>query len=195
MTYEIELKAHVKADDVDRVRKALLDVPTSEYHGINSKFDIYWSKTDDGEPLFRTRREITSDGPHVLFTAKPAKSKDRLGIEENKELEYVSPDNQWDDILQFYSGIGLQVCRLKWKKGFDYTFTIDGFRIHAELLDVRYLGWFIEMEICLETLEGVDKAAADGALRKALALVGVSEDALEPTGYNKMLKAVGHDKG
>ncbi len=195
MAYEIELKARLKAEDVDRVKKALLDIPTAKYHGLNNKFDIYWSQTEDGEPLFRTRREITEDGPHVLFTAKPSKSKDSIGIEENKELEYVAPDKQWDSILEFYSGIGLQICRLKWKKGFDFTFMIDGFEIHAELLDVRYLGWFLEMEICLESLDGVDKELADGALRKALALVDVSEDAIEPTGYNKMLIAVGHDKG
>ncbi len=195
MAYEIELKARVKDDDIDRVRKALIDIPGASYHGINNKFDMYWSQTDDGEPLFRTRREITEKGPHVLFTAKPMKTKDGLGIEENKELEFTASDDQWDKILQFYSGIGLQVCRLKWKKGYDYMFCIDGFDIHAELLDVRFLGWFLEMEICLDTLEGVDKEAADKALRKALALVDISEEAIEPTGYNKMLMAIGHDKG
>ncbi len=195
MAYEIELKAHVKAEEVDRVKKALLEIPDAQYHGINNKFDIYWSQTEEGEPLLRTRREITEEGPHVLFTAKPSKTKDGLGIEENKELEYLASDKEWDRILEFYSGIGLQICRLKWKKGYDFTFKVEGFDIHAELLDVRFLGWFLEMEICLDSLEGVDKEAADNALRKALAMVDLSEEAIEPTGYNKLLMAVGHDKG
>ncbi len=195
MAYEIELKAHVKAEELERVKSALMGIPGSEYHGQNTKFDIYWSTTDDGEPVFRTRRELTEDGPNVLFTAKPVKKKDMDGTEENEELEYSVPDAQWDDILQFYSGIGLQICRLKWKKGFDYRFALDGFNIHAELLNVRFLGWFIEMEICLDTLEGVDREAAYAALHNALAITGVPESEIEPIGYNKLLKAIGHEKG
>ena len=195
MSYEIELKARIAADDLDRLKDSLLSVPGMRYIGPTDKFDIYWSKTDDGDPLFRTRRQLTTKGPEVLFTAKPSKTKTVDGTEENQELEFYSPDRQWDNILTFFSGIGLQVCRLKWKKGFEYYVNVDGFNIHAELLDIRFLGWFLELEICFDSLDGVDKDAAERALRKLLSQVNVPESAIEPTGYNKMLIAIGHDKG
>ena len=195
MSYEIELKARIAADDLDRLKDSLLSVPGMRYIGPTDKFDIYWSKTDDGEPLFRTRRQLTTKGPEVLFTAKPSKTKTADGTEENQELEFYSPDRQWDNILTFFSGIGLQVCRLKWKKGTGYLVEMDGFCIHVEILDVRFLGWFLEMEICPRTLEGFDIDAADRALRHVLSIAGLSEDAVESRGYNRMLKAMGHDRG
>ena len=195
MAYEIELKARVEDSQLDDVREALLSIPGVKQQGQTSKFDMYWSSTEDGDPIFRTRREMRSEGPRVLFTAKPSKKKKENGTEENLELEFESADSQWDSILTFCSGIGLQVCRLKWKKGTGYLVEMDGFHIHVELLDVRFLGWFIEMEICPKNLEGFDTMAADKALRHLLCLIGISEDAVESRGYNRMLKAIGHDRG
>lgn len=195
MAYEIELKAHVSSEVLDSVRKALEQYPGSEYLGETSKFDMYWSQTDDGDPLFRTRREMTKDGPLVLFTAKPSKIKTEKGTEENQEFEFVAPDGEWDRILTFCSGMGLQVCRLKWKKGSGYMISCDGFPIHAELLDVKYLGWFLEMEICPESLEGFDMQAADRALRKVLSQMGIDESQVEGRGYNRMLRLIGREKG
>ncbi len=194
MSYEIELKAHVVPEDVGRVRDCLLSSGAG-YIGPTDKFDIYWAKTSDGEPVFRTRRQLTVQGPEVLFTAKPSKTKSEKGTENNQELEFVTPDKQWDNVLTFCSGIGLQVCRLKWKKGFEYTVDIDGFTIHAELLDVRYLGWFLELEICVDDIAAVDSEAADKALRKLLSICGIPEDAVEGRGYNRMLRDVGKEKG
>jgi adenylate cyclase class IV len=194
MSYEIELKAHVVPEDVGRVKDCLLSAG-AEYIGPTDKFDIYWAKSPDGEPVFRTRRQLTSHGPEVLFTAKPSKTKSEKGTEENQELEFCTPDKQWDNVLTFCSGIGLQVCRLKWKKGFEYYVDVDGFTIHAELLDVRYLGWFLELEICVDDIASVDAGAADGALRKLLAIAGIPEDAVEGRGYNKLLRDVGKEKG
>ena len=194
MSYEIELKAHVVPEDVGRVRDCLLSAGAG-YIGPTDKFDIYWAKTSDGEPVFRTRRQLTVQGPEVLFTAKPSKTKSEKGTENNQELEFVTPDKQWDNVLTFCSGIGLQVCRLKWKKGFEYTVDIDGFTIHAELLDVRYLGWFLELEICVDDIAAVDAESADKALRKLLSICGIPEDAVEGRGYNRMLRDVGKEKG
>ena len=195
MAYEIELKAHLEESELDRVIDALLGIPGTKALGHVNKFDMYWSSTEDGDPVFRTRREMTADGPRVLFTAKPSKSRNEKGTEENQELEFEASDTQWDDVLTFCSGIGLQVCRLKWKKGTGYILDMDGYRIHVEILDVRFLGWFIEMEICPKSLEGFDFDAAEAALWHVLETVGVSSDAVEHRGYNRMLKAIGHDRG
>lgn len=194
MAYEIELKAHVREEEVESVKNALLKLPDVTYNGVTGKFDMYWSHTDNGEPLFRTRREMTQKGPSVIFTAKPHKTKTEKGTEENQEFEFSVPDSKWGDILNFCSGIGLQVCRLKWKNGHDFTLRRNGFDVHAELIEVRYLGWFLEIEICVESMEGVD-TAADMTLRDILSLAGLSEDRVESRGYNRMLKAIGHEKG
>ena len=71
----------------------------------------------------------------------------------------------------------------------------DGFDIHIELLDIRFLGWYLEMEICPESLENFDFEAADRTLRKVLSLTGISEDAVEARGYNKMLREIGKERG
>ena len=84
MAYEIELKAHVAAEQVPDVKVRLMAVPGIRYIGETDKFDIYWSKTPDGEPVFRTRRQMTSEGPDDLFTAKPHKKKSAKGNVENK---------------------------------------------------------------------------------------------------------------
>ena len=195
MAYEIELKAHVRESELDSVIEKLLGIPGTKALGHTSKFDIYWSKTEDGDPLFRTRREMTDDGPRILFTAKPSKKRKEDGTEENQELEFLVPDSQWDDVMNFCNGLSLQVCRLKWKKGTGYQVQMDGFSIHVELLDVRYIGWFIEMEICPQTLDGFDMDAAELTLRNLLSFVGLSADDIEHLGYNKLLKAIGHDRG
>ena len=195
MGYEIELKAHVREDQLDAVKSAISALPEVRSFGPINKFDMYWSQTEDGDPLFRTRREATAEGSHVLFTAKPNKTRTPDGTEENQELEFTAPDSQWDNILTFCSGLGLQVCRLKWKKGSHYHVLFDGYDIHVELLDVKYLDWFIEMEICPPSLEGFDIENAHRVLRRLLSELGISEDAIEHVGYNKLLKAIGHDKG
>ena len=195
MGYEIELKAHVREDQLDAVKSAISALPEVRSFGPINKFDMYWSQTEDGDPLFRTRREASAEGSHVLFTAKPNKTRTPDGTEENQELEFTAPDSQWDNILTFCSGLGLQVCRLKWKKGSHYHVLFDGYDIHVELLDVKYLGWFIEMEICPASLDGFDVENAHEVLRRLLSVLSISEDAIEHLGYNKLLKAIGHDKG
>ncbi len=195
MSIETEIKAHVNDDILEDVKAKLCNLTFCETLGEISKFDVYWALTEDGDPMFRTRKELDSGKPRVLFTAKPHKEKNSRGTENNEELEFETPYNQWDSILTFLSGIGFQVCRLKWKKGWHYNIEHNGFHIHAELLNVKYLGWFLEMEICSNKEDNLDVKEEDRALRDILSFVGISEDCVEGTGYNKMLKAIGHDKG
>lgn len=194
MSIETEIKAHVDESMVEEVKARLLSLEPCIEHGSISKFDLYWSTTEDGDPVFRTRREMDAGKPRVLFTAKPHKTKSQGGTESNEELEFSVSDRQWDDVLRFVDGIGYKICRVKWKNGWHCTLVHDGFEIHAELLNVKYLGWFLEMEICSDD-DGIDFAAADKALREVLSIAGVDEEAIEPTGYNRMLKAIGHDRG
>lgn len=195
MSFEVELKAHVKEEELQSVQNALM----SQYSAkgtLVDKYDVYWSHTPDGDPLLRTRRENSTDDGHiVLFTAKPNKFKTENGTERNMEFEFSSTDDQWENIQTFFKGIGLKECRIKWKKGYSYHIKENGFDIHAELLNVKYLGWFLEMEICPSSMDDFDVNAADKALRQVLLNVGLKESDVESRGYNRMLKELGHEKG
>lgn len=193
MSLETELKAHVSEGMVDSIKTKLLSLPSCVDHGEISKFDVYWSDSEDGNPLFRTRKETCNGKTDVLFTAKPSKSKTKEGTEHNVELEFEAKGEDWERILQFVRGVGCKVCRVKWKKGWHCTIQKNGYEIHAELLNVRYLGWFLEMEICTE--DELDFDSANTALHQMLDFVGLDYSAIEPLGYNKMLRAIGHAQG
>ena len=193
MSLETEIKAHVHEGMVDSIKTKLLALPSCVDHGDISKFDVYWSDSEEGDPVFRTRKETCNGKTDVLFTAKPSKTKTKEGTEKNVELEFQAQGDQWENVLQFVRGIGCKVCRVKWKKGWHCTLKHNDFEIHAELLNVRYLGWFLEMEICTE--EELDFASAEQTLHEMLDYVGLDRASIEPLGYNKMLRALGHARG
>ena len=194
MGFEVEIKAHVSEDNVPLIRSFFDNNKEASFCGCTDKQDVYWAKNETDPPMFRTRLEKTDNGAEVLFTSKPLKKKDYL-TEYNVENEFSAGSDQWEDVLHFVSGLGLKVCRRKWKKGYGWFVDVDGFRIHAELLEVRFLGWFLEMEICSKNEDDIDKAAAEKALFKLLKKAGVSEKNVEPVGYNKLLVAAGHERG
>ena len=194
MGFEVEIKAHVSEDNVPLIRSFFDNNKEASFCGCTDKQDVYWAKNETDPPMFRTRLEKTDNGSEVLFTSKPLKKKDYL-TEYNVENEFSAASDQWEDVLHFVSGLGLKVCRRKWKKGYGWFVDVDGFNIHAELLEVRFLGWFLEMEICSKNEDDIDKAAAEKALFKLLKMVGVSEKNVEPVGYNKLLVAAGHERG
>lgn len=194
MGFEVEIKAHVSEDNVPLIRSFFDNNKEASFCGCTDKQDVYWAKNETDPPMFRTRLEKTDNGVEVLFTSKPLKKKDYL-TEYNVENEFSAGSDQWEDVLHFVSGLGLKVCRRKWKKGYGWFVDVDGFNIHAELLEVRFLGWFLEMEICSKNEDDIDKATAEKALFKLLKMVGVSEGNVEPVGYNKLLVAAGHERG
>jgi len=194
MGFEVEIKAHVPEQKVDSIRSFFDNREGTSFCGCTDKQDVYWAKQETDPPMFRTRLEKTDNGKEVIFTSKPLKKKDYL-TEYNVENEFTADCDQWENVLEFVSGLGLKVCRRKWKKGFGWFADLDGFRIHAELLEVKFLGWFLEMEICSRHEEDIDKTAAEEALFKLLEEAGVSKSAVEPIGYNKLLVAAGHERG
>lgn len=194
MGFEIEIKAHVAPERVEDIREFLSSYPGSENLGTTDKCDIYWANSENDPPRFRTRLEKTDKGAAVLFTSKPLKKKDYL-TEYNVENEFTSSADQWEKVLEFVRGLGLTVCRRKWKKGYNFTLPCNGFSVHAELLEVRFLGWFLEMEICSEKEEDIDKTEAEKTLFAVLDASGLERSLVEKTGYNKMLVAAGHERG
>ncbi len=199
MSAEIELKAHLEDDAVDDVVCRLKSMSGAEYLGEVRKYDIYWSHTEEGDPEFRTRQETALDASgcethRIIFTQKPMKRKD-YSTEYNVENEFEAAPGEWKRILAFIAGIGLVACRIKEKEGFHFRVCMDGQEMHSEILNVKHLGWFIETEICGDDIDAMDKKAAERALYALLRVLGISETAVEPRGYNKMLKAAGHERG
>ncbi|MCR4676184.1 MAG: adenylate cyclase [Sphaerochaetaceae bacterium] len=194
MGCEIETKAHVEESDVKRLYNLIDSFEDSRLIGEIDKEDIYWAHAENDPPSFRTRREFSSKGARILFTSKPLKKKD-YSTEYNIENEFECAPDQWDNILNFVRGLGFVVCRLKWKKGWEFMVMQDGFEVHVEILNVKFLGWFLEMEICGDNLDDMDKEGCDRALFNLLDRCRISRDAVEIRGFNKLLTAAGHPRG
>lgn len=194
MGCEIEIKAHVEENQVESVKEKLSKIEGCTYLGTIDKEDIYWAHQETDPPVFRTRKEAENGIPRILFTSKPLKTKEDK-TEVNIENEFVAESAQWEGIIGFVEGLDFKVCRRKWKRGFHYMVPVDGMDIHAELLYVRHLGWFLEIEICGDDIADFDRAEAESALFKLIKLAGLKEEAVEAKGYNKMLKDIGRNLG
>lgn len=194
MSCEIEIKAHVKDNQWDSVKAKLDSMDESRYLGATDKEDIYWAHSKEDPPVFRTRRVVENGIPKILFTSKPLKTKD-FKTEVNIENEFEVASAQWEGIISFVKGLGFVPCRLKWKRGVHYIVSVNGFDIHAELLYVKHLGNFLEIEICDDDLKSINKEEAEKALYCLLAKAGVPKSAVEAKGYNKMLTAIGRQFG
>lgn len=194
MGFEIEIKAHVPEARVPSIRSFFEKYRDCVSCGSTDKCDIYWARKENDPPLFRTRLEKTDEGQLILVTSKPLKKKE-YKTEYNVENEFTVSPVQWESVLGFARGLGLEICRRKWKKGFGFVVPVNGFSIHAEILEVKFLGWFLEMEICSENEEDMDKMSAEKALFDLYDMTGLDRNLLEPTGYNKLLMAAGHERG
>lgn len=189
MGCEIEIKARV--ENIEQIFEKLEKLSYSTYHGKVEKKDIYWSKSLEDSLLFRTRFQEIDGKKSVLITSKPSKNKAE-GTEINVENEFEADSSQWENIIHFCEGLNLVHYRHKYKKGWQFTLKKNGFEIHAELFDVKYLGNFLEMEICGENIESFDVDSASESLRLVLDDLEISRNAIEPRGYSKLLEDVCH---
>lgn len=189
MGYEIEIKAHI--EDYQLLKEKLITLDGCQFLGEEKKDDVYWSK-GNGEPtLLRTRLHEENGERIIYITSKPSKNK-ADGTEVNVENEFEVEASQWDSINDFLIGLGLSVCRRKTKTGCHFTVQSGGYNVHAELLEVKYLGFFLEMEICLDTVDDSTVESSKKALKELLERLEVSEDEIEIKGYNKLLAECGH---
>lgn len=190
MSLELEIKFHVEESEVNEILEKLKRFPNSSYLGEIHKDDVYWAKQENDLPLFRTRYEKSVEGEKVLFTSKPSRTKN-IGTEVNVENEFLAPSSQWENIHNFLKGLDLVICRRKFKDGYHFIIN-DKFHLHCELLNVKFLGWFLEIEI---TDQEIYTQEAENTILSVFDFVGLSRDRIETTGYNKMLTACGHEKG
>ena len=189
MATEIELKAHV--NDSEELRITLSG--KAEFLHSFEKKDCYWFAEKSGLPSsgFRIRSEKRSfpDGKEVSLCFATYKNKEvRDGIEINDEREFsVEPAVEFEE---FISKLGLKPARSKEKRGWAYS--KNG--ITAELVEVKGLGWFIEMEIISHTANAETFAAGKKRLLDFLAEIGVANDAIESRFYSEMLNEAANER-
>ena len=186
MATEIELKAHVA--DSETLRKVLLE--KSEYLWSFQKDDSYWN-TMEGASGIRIRKEkrTFSEGTEKSTLFATYKNKELKGnIEVNNEQEFEICPSTGQVFENFLTRMGLKPLYSKKKRG--WAFNHDG--ITAELVEVKGLGWFIELEILLEgeSIAGNQEktvAETEKRLKVFLAALGIAETAIESRYYSVML--------
>jgi len=209
MVTEIELKAHVH--NSEELRLLLLE--KAEYlYGFEKK-DKYWFaeesalqggsaflRCDDvkcpGAGLspsglrIRCEKRSYPDGKEESLTLATYKKKElKDGIEVNDEREFtVNPASEFEEFLK---RLGLKPERSKEKRG--WAFSKNG--IITELVEVKGLGWFVELEIIVNAMNGElmnEEAFAQGkkSLMDLLFDLGVTKEAIESRFYSEMLSSV-----
>lgn len=188
MSKEIELKAHVF-----NLEKTLCIVRNT--HGINhecflEKKDVYL-KNYENQPACRVRLERI--GPNdksltdnVWITVKDKKSIN--GIEVNEEIEIDSSSSNFEKSVTLFKYLGYKEFLTKEKRGYSFIFDKFKFPLHIEILEVKPLGWFIEMEFTPEgVLSDKEIAIAKNDLLVALKLFNIEKSAIEKRFYCDLL--------
>ena len=206
MVKEIELKAHVR--DSEALKNALSG--KAEYSCAFEKQDVYWFRQESfAFPLvkLRIRREKRSfaDGTEKALCLVTYKAKEvNDGVEMNDELEFaVDPAEAFEEFLKM---AGQKPGAVKKKRGWDFTKTVSsapelvaaklaGAELCAELVEVDNLGWFIELEICVNVDDAGDKSEetfkkVEETLLAFLDDLGIERQAIERRYYLEMLSSV-----
>ena len=187
MVKEIELKAHVR--DSEALKSILSG--KAEYSCAFEKRDVYWfgqetSALPVAKLRIRKEKQTSADGTEESLCLVTYKAKEvNNGIEMNDELEFeVDPVEAFEEFLRKSD---LRPGAAKIKRG--WAFLKDG--ITAELLEVDSLGWFIELEILVNTDDKSEKTVKKAAesLLSFLDDLGVEREAIERRFYLDMLSA------
>ncbi len=173
MPYEVEIKAHADAS-----LKAAIDNLAGVKGLPVTKDDCYYALPGDEVPRFRIRVE---DG-HLLVTAKHNRMEG--GLECNEELEFVHERLEDKATMEAMARmLGYEVFIHKHKTG--WSWMLDD--VHVELLDVRHLGWYLEMEVISPVQGFEENKGLYDKLRRVLHSLGLGDDAIESRSYQEML--------
>jgi adenylate cyclase class 2 len=181
MATEIELKARVR--DKEALRLLLLE--KTEYQSEFEKDDTYWSNEEEpGRIRVRKEKRKFPDGSSetlVLATCKTKEVKDGIEINDEREFE-VKPALEFEDFLR---RMKLKPGAAKQKHG--WAFSHNG--INIELLEVKGLGWFLELEIVTASSLKDDETISEGKNRLLgfLDSVGIEREAIESRFYSELL--------
>lgn len=174
MAYEVEIKAHAGES-----LKEKIDAYTSQTGEEVIKEDTYYAFDGDEVPRFRIRRE----NDFLLISAK--RNHREGGLECNEELEFRHDNTEDQRVMEDMAALlGYKVFIHKYKKGWSWMLS----DVHIELLDVKHLGWFLEMEIISDKAGFEDNRDNYDRLYEILASLGVDRSAVEAKSYQEMLR-------
>lgn len=188
MATEIELKAHV--DDVDKILFSIRNTLGISQECFQEKRDIYLSKEID-KPSVRCRLEKKQLDKNNLISSLliTVKNKELSGkIEENNELEIDCDAHNFETAVELFKALGYRETLLKEKTGYSFMLARYQFPLHVEVLEVKPLGWFLEIEFSIDKkLSAVEVSALKVNLLEALSLFGVNQDKIEGQYYRDLL--------
>ncbi|MCK5157001.1 MAG: class IV adenylate cyclase [Spirochaetales bacterium] len=174
MTFEIELKAHIPSlVQMQKLIKERLGLFDSRSY---KKEDVYFSLP---ETTHITQFRLRTIGNTFVVTRKNKSRKE--GIEVNDEIEFTVSDAA--EFTRFALDSGYIISAAKIKVGKSYTYG----DMTIEVSDVEKLGFFIEMEILLDTDSGKRVSAAKKRLLETLEILGIERESIEPRYYIEML--------
>jgi len=194
LAIEIELKAHVRDSEALRI----LLINKARYLCSFEKEDTYYfpvNNSDIPKSGIRLRSESKTlpDGTekkNVYVTYKTKEVKDGIEINDEKEFEINSSQNTTITVFdEFLKMMGLRPGLSKTKKGWSFSKE----EINAELMEVKKLGWFLEMEIVVNDIDDQEKrdiAISEGKkkLMDFFSDLCIEKDAIESRYYSEMLK-------
>ena len=186
MAIEIELKARLEEIEPVKDRLSQFGVFLNSFE----KFDNYWTVEKEGT-LFslRVRREKTMSGSQVKETVLATyKQKEIIdGMEINNEKEFIVSDAGVFE--EFLNCLGMKPEIKKEKRGWAwYIPEASQPPVLAELLMVKDLGWFIELEILAENR---GREIIDTSRKRLLVLLeklGIAPEKIEERPYSMMLR-------
>ena len=173
MAYEVEIKAHAYPE-----LKEVLDEFCQSKGTPVDKDDIYFAFPGDVTPKFRIRTQ----GDNLLITAK--KNHREGGLECNEELEFSHSVKDKDVMIQMAKLLGYVEFIRKQKNGYEWHYG----DVHIELLNVKTLGWFLEMETISDTDDKEKNLDKILLLYSILNSVGLCSCDIESKSYQQMLK-------
>ena len=173
MAYEVEIKAHAYPE----LKEVLDRFCSAEGHAVD-KDDIYFAFPTDTSPKFRIR----TCGDELLITAK--RNHRENGLECNEELEFSHSAKDKDVMIKMAHMLGYVEFLRKQKKGYEWHYK----DVHIELLNVKTLGWFLEMEIMSDTNDKEKNRDKILLLYSILNNVGLCSCDVESKSYQQMLK-------
>jgi adenylate cyclase class 2 len=174
MTFEVELKAHLRQPEVIKARAAELGT----FVGERFKEDVYFRRRGDASRLPAERYRLRREGDKAVVTFKQMVSAGETEVNEEVEFE-VSDAHAF---FQFADRFGFEPFVVKRKKSQVYRVG----RANVELNEVEHLGHFAEIEILCD--DEADVPAARDEITRVLRALGLRDADLEPRRYIVMIQ-------
>lgn len=172
---EVEIKAWAK--DPEGIKNYFDKVAGPS--GPVDKSDCYFNIPLLDRPALRMRK----NNGVLEFTSKK-KIKNDNGEETNFEYEFIADMSQYDKAKDFFIALGYEHYFDKIKKGYEWNYK----GVHVELLDVKHVGVFLEMEKLLPfDAKKEDIDCAINTIYEILNECGLGLEDIERRSYSSMI--------